>query len=167
MNPNPTSRYFYTLLYEIPVAYATIYGSKKYPNLHGIVSFYPVADGILVNAEIYHLPVSPTICNNHIFGIHIHEGNSCTGNETDPFADSGMHFNPGGCEHPAHSGDLPPLFANNQGYAWNVFLSNRFKWGDIIGRTIIIHAQADDFRTQPSGDSGDKIGCGIIVSSKE
>ncbi len=167
MKPNLGLRYFHTLLFEMPIAYASISGSNDYPKLHGTVSFYPTTDGILVNTEIYHLPIGGSVCNNHIFGFHIHEGNACTGNKTDPFADTGMHMNPNGCKHPAHNGDFPPLFATHEGYAWNIFLSNHLKRGEIIGRTLIIHSKPDDFRTQPSGDSGIKIGCGVIVSSRE
>lgn len=165
METNPGRNYLQTLLYEMPSAYAQIEGSADYPNLYGMVRFYPVPDGVLVNAEIYSLPVQSPICSNHVFGFHIHEGRACTGNETDPFADAGMHYNPGGCEHPAHGGDLPPLFASHDGFAWCCFLTDRFKWGDILGRTVIIHAMPDDFHSQPSGDSGAKIGCGVIMGT--
>lgn len=163
MEINPGLSYFHTLLYGMPAAFAPIQGSSDYPNLHGIIRFYPVVDGVLVNAEIYGLPVQSPICSNHVFGFHIHEGTSCTGNESDPFADAKGHYNPGGCEHPAHGGDMPPLFATHEGFAWNAFLTDRFKWGDILGHAVIVHALPDDFRTQPSGDSGAKIGCGIIT----
>ena len=165
MEINPGLSYLNTLLYDMPAAYATISGNGNHPQLEGIVRFYPTVDGILINAEIYGLPVMSPICSNHIFGFHIHEGRTCTGNAEDPFADAGVHYNPGGCMHPAHGGDLPPLFATSEGFAWNVFLTDRFKWGDILGHTVIIHAMPDDFRTQPSGDSGAKIGCGIIRRS--
>ena len=162
MEINPGLTYFNTLLYEMPAAYATIKGSNAYPQLHGIVRFYPVVSGVLVNAEIYGLPVKNPICSNHIFGFHIHEGTSCTGTEAEPFANAGPHYNPGGCEHPAHAGDMPPLFATYDGFAWNTFLSDRFKWGDILGHTVTIHRDPDDFRTQPSGNLGPMIGCGVI-----
>ena len=163
MEPNPGLNYLKTLLYDMPAAYAQIEGSDAYPDLYGMVRFYPTTDGVLVNAELYGLPVLTPICSNHVFGFHLHEGGSCTGTESDPFANAGSHYNPGGCEHPAHGGDLPPLFAAQDGFAWNVFLIDRFKWGDILGRTVVVHAMPDDFRTQPSGDSGAKIGCGVIM----
>lgn len=56
---------------------------------------------------------------------------------------------------------MPPLFENN-GYAYLSFLTNRFHIKDIIGKTVIIHDMPDDFRTDPSGNSGNKIACGII-----
>ena len=162
MELNPGLTYLNTLLYEMPAAYATIRGSNQFSQLHGIVRFYPVKSGVLVNAEMYGLPVENPICSNHIFGFHIHEGRACTGTADNPFADAGEHYNPGGCEHPAHAGDMPPLFATHDGFAWNTFLSDRFKWGDVLGHTLIVHSNPDDFRTQPSGDSGAMIGCGVI-----
>lgn len=162
METNPGLNYLNTLLYEMPAAFATIHGSSEYPKLHGIVRFYPVVGGVLVNPEIYGLPVENPICSNHVFGFHIHEGIACTGTNTEPFANAKGHFDPGGCEHPAHAGDMPPLFAAHDGFAWSAFLSDRFKWGDILGRTAIVHRNPDDFHTQPSGNSGPMIGCGII-----
>ena len=54
-----------------------------------------------------------------------------------------------------------PLMGN-QGYAWLAFYDKRFSIPEILGRSVIIHAMPDDFRTQPSGDAGEKIGCGVI-----
>lgn len=75
----------------------------------------------------------------------------------------GAHYNPENTEHPKHAGDLPPLLANN-GIAWSAVYTDRFYPEDVVGRTVIIHDMADDFHTQPSGDSGMKMACGEIVS---
>lgn len=79
----------------------------------------------------------------------------------DPLADAMAHYDPGSCEHPHHAGDLPPLFGNN-GFALCAFLTNRFSVDEVVGRTVIIHDRPDDFTTQPSGNSGMKIACGVI-----
>lgn len=63
-------------------------------------------------------------------------------------------------------GDLPPLFVGN-GRAWGAVLTTRFRVEEVIGRTVIIHSQADDFRTQPAGDSGSRIACGVIRPVKQ
>jgi len=42
------------------------------------------------------------------------------------------------------------------------FFTNRFLPGDVIGRTVMIHENPDDYRSQPSGDAGKRIGCGVI-----
>ena len=76
-------------------------------------------------------------------------------------SDAKAHYNPDNCEHPYHAGDMPPIFGNN-GYAFSIFLTNRFCTDEIIGKTVIIHLQPDDFHSQPSGDSGAKIACGEI-----
>lgn len=80
---------------------------------------------------------------------------------SDPFADAMSHYNPNGCGHPNHAGDLPLLFGNN-GFALSLFLTNRFYIDEVIGRTVILHDHPDDFTTQPAGNSGTKIACGVI-----
>lgn len=142
-------------------AKAAVMGSKDYPALHGTVTLRQMKNGVLVTAEIFGLPSKQDKCDGGVFGFHIHEGTQCSGNEKDPFADAKMHFNPNGCPHPYHAGDLPPLFGNN-GYAYLSVFTNRFRVDEVIGRVIIIHSKPDDFTTQPSGNSGAKIACGKI-----
>ena len=144
-----------------PVSYASLRGSKAYPHLHGKVSFYGVRGGTLVVAEVFGLPTGTGNCGQKVFGFHIHEGRSCTGNAEDPFSNAGSHLNPSNCPHPSHAGDMPPLFGNN-GYAWSAFFTQRLTAAEAIGRTVIIHGSPDDFHTQPSGDAGMKIACGEI-----
>ncbi|MDP4118637.1 MAG: superoxide dismutase family protein [Bacillota bacterium] len=143
-------------MYENGV-YAEIKGGKNYPYIHGTVTFRQETRGVLVTAEINGLPRKE--CG--IFAFHIHSGGSCTGNAEDEFADAQGHYNPDNKPHPCHAGDLPPLFSNN-GYAYMQVLTDRFSVGEIVGKTIIIHSGTDDFKTQPSGDSGNKIACGVI-----
>lgn len=149
------------IMRDIPDAQAKLSGAPSNTDILGYVSFYQLQHGVLVMAEVFNLPVGSD-CNQGIFGFHIHEGDSCTGNQSDPFADAKTHYNPKGCSHPFHSGDLPPLFGNN-GYAYMTFLTNRFTADEIIGKTIVIHDKPDDFTTQPSGNSGNKIACGVIL----
>lgn len=143
-------------------AAAAVRGSAEYPSIRGTVTFRQLNNGVLVTAEIYGLPENQSDCGGGVFGFHIHEGTSCSGNDTDPFADAKTHFNPKNCPHPYHAGDLPPLFENN-GFAYMSVFTNRFNVSDIIGRVIIIHSRPDDFTTQPGGNSGEKIACGKIV----
>lgn len=135
-----------------PAAVAQVQGNVKHPHLFGLISFYNTPfGGILVNAEVHGLP------DKGFHGMHIHESGNCTL----PFDKTGSHYNPADVSHPEHAGDMPPLLSNN-GYAWTTFYTDRFRIEDIAGRSIIIHSQRDDFTSQPAGDSGEKIGCGMI-----
>lgn len=145
----------------MPQAAAQILGSEKYDRLGGTVSFYDMGHAILVTSSLHGIPERNGYCQYPVLGLHIHEGTSCTGTAEDPFADAGTHYNPEHCPHPMHAGDLPPVFVNN-GLAWSAVIMTRFTIREIIGRTVIVHAMPDDFHTQPSGNSGEKIACGII-----
>lgn len=152
-----------SVLQQRPRAAAIIKGSSAYPALRGGVGFYQTRSGVFVVAEILGLPVpADEKCSSPVFAFHIHSGAHCTGNNTDPFADAMAHYNPNDCAHPYHSGDLPPLFGNN-GYAFSAFVTNRFTIDEIAGKTVILHADPDDFTTQPSGNAGAKIACGEII----
>ena len=94
-------------------------------------------------------------------GFHIHEGPHCRGTADVPFAQAGSHFNPANCPHPAHAGDLPVLLSNH-GMAFQMVYTERFTPNDVIGHTVIIHLNPDDYHTQPSGNSGEMIACGEI-----
>jgi len=71
------------------------------------------------------------------------------------------HYNPDTCPHPHHAGDLPPLFRAD-GYAFAMFLTDRFSVQELIGKTMILHSGPDDFTTRPAGNSRTKIACGTI-----
>lgn len=135
-------------------AVARLSGGSQYPALRGVVKFYQRVDGVMVEAQVWGLPPTKT----GFFAFHIHEGNNCEGNE---FPNTGGHFNPDGRSHPNHAGDLPPLLGDF-GKAYMKVLTGRFRVGEILGRTVILHAQPDDFHTQPSGNAGTKIACGVI-----
>ena len=137
-----------------PNARAIIKSDEPYLHVRGEVLFYQEKDGVLVTARISGLPQNGA----GFYGFHIHEGKSCDG---EGFADTGGHYNPDHLPHPSHAGDLPPLLSNH-GNAYMTVKTDRFRLRDVIGRTVIIHAGPDDFRTQPSGDAGEKIACGVI-----
>ncbi len=148
-------------LHGRPQALASIAGSENYPDLSGTVRFYQTREGVIVWAEVSGLPRSDPPCQDRVFGFHLHEGTGCGGRMDDPFANAMSHYDPHGCEHPHHAGDLPPLFGND-GFALCLFLTRRFSVDEVVGKTVIIHDQPDDFTTQPSGSSGTKIACGVI-----
>ena len=136
-------------------AVAQLKGGSLAPQLSGTVKFYQRPGGIIVEAQVFGLPYNKT----DIYGFHIHTGESCTGEN---FSAVGMHYNPRSQEHPKHAGDLPPLFSCG-GRAYLAVMTDRFSMREILGRSVVIHSAADDFTTQPSGNSGEKIACGVIL----
>lgn len=156
-----------------PDATARMRGSVKYPHIRGNVYFYQTGRGVLVVAQVDGLPRGGAnkgtlpngdgSCDAQVFGFHIHEGTGCTSqsNPSIPFSDAKGHYNPNRCAHPHHAGDLPPLFGNN-GSAWSAVMTDRFLLKDVIGRTVIVHRNPDDFTSQPSGNAGEMIACGVI-----
>jgi Cu-Zn family superoxide dismutase len=105
-------------------------------------------------------------------GIHVHEGAACG---ADGEA-AGGHFNPMGKDHgmaaseDSHMGDLGNITADKFGKA-SLSIDDPYLIlegpNSIIGRTLVIHAGADDMRTQPSGNSGARIACGAITAASK
>lgn len=135
-------------------ASACIRGGEEYPGVFGNVTFTSCGAGTRVTARIHGLPESET----GFFAFHIHEGGGCLGVD---FSDTGGHYNPWGRQHPDHAGDLPPLLSCGGNASMSV-MTDRFCVGEILGRTAVIHSRPDDFRTQPGGNAGSKIACGVI-----
>lgn len=141
-----------------PNAFANIRGNAENPHLYGIVKFFTTPlGGVLIEAEIFGLPYIAEPYSGNFYGFHIHENGNCR----KPFDQTGNHYNPKNMPHPDHAGDLPPLLGN-LGFAYSIFYTDRLTLKEIMGKSIIIHSNPDDFTTQPSGNSGTKIACGII-----
>ena len=138
-----------------PHAAAYIRGNKN--AISGTTAFYKTEKGVMAVTEVSGLGDF----GNDILACHIHSGGSCSGTAQDPFANAGTHYNPDNLPHPYHAGDMPPLFCAG-GYAFCAFVTDRFTIDEIIGKTVIIHSGPDDFTTQPSGNAGSKIACGVI-----
>lgn len=146
---------------EKPAAIAWIGGNAQNPQLSGLVQFFSTPyEGVLIEVELFGLPNIHEKGSSDFYGFHIHENGDCSL----PFAKTGGHYNPTMEQHPEHAGDMLPLMGN-QGYAWMAFYDKRFKIEDILGKSVVVHDMPDDFKTQPSGDSGMKIGCGVIRKS--
>ena len=142
-----------------PNAYALVNGGRTYPDISGIVKFYDTPyKGVILYAEFFHLPLYTPFNIPSFYGFHIHDIGDCSHD----FANTGGHYNPNNQLHPYHAGDLPPI-TSCDGYSWMHVYIQQLRLEDVIGRSIIIHKMADDFTTQPSGNSGEKIACGIVV----
>ncbi len=129
----------------------------------GTVVFSEAGNKLRVIAEVRGLSPGP-------HGFHIHEKGDCSAPDG---TSAGGHFNPTGKPHgnpehaDHHAGDLPQLVADAKGVAKLVGYIDGLKLNDgeggIVGRSVIVHATADDFKTQPTGNSGARLACGVIV----
>lgn len=140
-----------------PVLSALIKGSEKYNSVQGKACFYKYKDGFWFTMDVTGLPVSSEQCPIPFFACHIHEGGSCEAG----FESTMGHLNMEQCPHPAHIGDLLPLYAR-EGRASMIYFIEGIDLNLFKGRTLIIHRNHDDFTTQPSGNSGEKMACGVI-----
>ena len=140
---------------KCPDAVARVQGGAEAPQLSGCVQFSQENGCVLIEARISGLPRGS---ETGFFGFHIHQGENCSGPD---FSGTGSHYTPVDQIHPKHAGDLPPLLAC-QGNAYLSVKTDRFSVNEIIGRTVVIHSDPDDFHSQPAGDTGKKIACGVI-----
>ena len=105
-------------------------------------------------------------------GLHIHEKGDCSSGDG---MSAGGHFNPHGKPHghpksgERHAGDLPSLSANKQGRARVQVevdgLTVAPGPASVVGRAVIVHADPDDYKTQPTGNAGARLACGVISAS--
>ena len=144
---------------KCPDAVAQIRGGMEAPQISGCVQFYQENGCVLIAARVSCLPRES---ETGFFGFHIHQGRNYSGKGV--FGTEG-HYNPKGLPHPKHAGDLPPLI-RCRGNAYLSFRTDRFSVNEIIGRTVVIHSDPDDFHTQPAGNAGRKIACGVICKGR-
>lgn len=131
----------------------------------GSVTFTQNGDKVIVNAKL-----SGLAPGGH--GFHIHEKGDCSAPDA---MSAGGHFNPNGKPHGSpdghdhHAGDMPMVQADASGNATltadlaGVAIGSGA--GDIVGKSVIVHKDADDYKTQPTGNSGARVACGVIKKS--
>ncbi len=151
---------------KVQKAAAKIKGGPLAPQLEGTVVFRNVPGGVWICVNVNGLPkYQPGKDGKQPIGphgFHIHGGGTCeVGDPKEPFKAAGEHWNPTNQPHGNHAGDFPVLFSNN-GVASMCFFTDKFKVADIIGKAVIIHESPDDYRSQPAGNAGKRLGCGII-----
>jgi Cu-Zn family superoxide dismutase len=130
----------------------------------GTVTFTQQGGKVLVNARLSGLKP------NAEHGFHVHEKGDCSSGDG---MSTGGHFNPDGKAHgqgggtaPHHAGDMPNLKADAAGNASASFSLGTMSVGsgasDVVGRGLIVHASADDYKTQPTGNAGARLACAVI-----
>jgi Cu-Zn family superoxide dismutase len=132
----------------------------------GTVTFTEVADGVQVHADITGLTPG-----NH--GFHVHEFGDCSAADA---SSAGAHFNPTNNPHAGpdaaerHVGDMGNVEADASGKATLEYVDHQISLTtddrSVIGRSVVVHVKADDLKTQPAGDSGARIACGVIGRAK-
>lgn len=137
-------------------------------SVSGTVNFTQKGDIVLVEAKVNGLKANGT------HGFHIHEKGNCSAADA---TSAGPHFNPGGSQHGGpsgnarHGGDLGNLKADANGYAQATLEIRGITLGteanSIIGRAVIVHAGVDDLKSQPAGNSGARVACGLISKNPD
>lgn len=145
---------------------AYIRGGPGNSKIKGVVYFTPYKKGTIVSVKVTGLPPYSPAQNSQPpigpHGFHIHQNGTCiVGDPNNPFEAAGGHWNPDNQPHGNHAGDLPVLFSN-KGKAIMKVYTNKFRPGEVVNRSILIHLNPDDYRTQPAGGSGRRIACGVI-----
>ena len=144
----------------IQKAIANLSPTKGY-SITGTVIFTKVAGGIKIVADVEGLTPGK-------HGFHIHEVGDCSSPDG---SSAGGHFNPDGVKHGGpndpvrHVGDMGNLIAGKDGkahYEWVDSLMTFEGPHNIIGRSVIVHGGADDLKSQPSGNAGPRVACGVI-----
>jgi Cu-Zn family superoxide dismutase len=131
----------------------------------GTVTFTKSGDEVKVVADITGLTPGK-------HGFHIHEFGDCTAPDA---MSAGGHFNPSKHDHGApdvtdrHDGDMGNIEADSSGKAHLDYTDKVMKLSgptSIIGHSVIVHEKVDDLKTQPTGDSGARLACGVIGIAK-
>ena len=163
----PTSYEIFSNFDELkPDAFANLKGGPLAPSLRGRILLYQLSDGVYIRTYIVGVPLTTTTGQKVDFhGFHIHEFGNCTvGDPANPFTAAGGHFNPTNQPHPFHAGDLPSILSTNGTAMMSVYTS-QITVKDVIGKSFILHEKPDDFTTQPAGNSGLRLACGVIQST--
>jgi Cu-Zn family superoxide dismutase len=131
----------------------------------GTVHFKKEGGGVHVTGALTGLAAG-----NH--GFHIHEFGDCSAAD---FTSAGGHFNPAGNPHGGpkdakrHEGDMGNVEATADGNATIDYVDSQLSFEgakSIVGRGVIVHANPDDFKTQPTGNAGGRVACGVIGVAK-
>jgi len=129
----------------------------------GTVTFEQRSGKVLVTAEVRGLKPNAEV------GFHVHEKGDCSSGDG---MSAGGHFNPKGTPHgnpgsgPHHAGDMPMLRSDASGAAKLVWEADELTVTDgpasVVGKGVIVHRDPDDYKTQPTGNAGPRLACGVV-----
>lgn len=150
-----------------PVAAKAMLESKSGASTTGEVLF-----AVKNNEVTMQLDVANASPGRH--AVHLHVNPDCSSADAES---AGPHWNPtnevhGQLEHgPSHKGDIGNLIVGNDGKGTLVFSTKEWSMGtgqknDVVGRAVVVHASEDDFRSQPAGNAGGRIACGVIRAAE-
>ncbi|HIV71467.1 MAG TPA: superoxide dismutase family protein [Candidatus Aquabacterium excrementipullorum] len=147
-----------------PVLAAASLTPTQGKDVRGLVLFREMdADHVMVHARVFGLKPH----GEH--GFHLHENGQCASPDG---SSAGGHFNPGKTAHGPqhtehHAGDMPSLQADANGVADQKFILTGVSLSpgphSIDTRSVVVHADPDDFKTQPSGNAGARLACGVVA----
>jgi Cu-Zn family superoxide dismutase len=131
----------------------------------GTVTFTQTGERVRVVANLSGLAPGP-------HGFHVHEKGDCSAPDA---TSAGGHFNPLAKPHghyetgERHAGDMPAIVADAAGNATLSVTLDTIKVGsgstDVVGKSVVVHKDPDDYRTQPTGNSGARVACGVIKAA--
>lgn len=150
-----------------PAHTVAILSATEGNSVTGEIAFAAVDGGVAITGQVNGLPP------NSEHGFHVHETGDCSAPDG---TSAGGHFNPTGAAHgrigsgPHHAGDTDNIVADDTGVA---VIDTRLEGAtladgaptDVLGRGVIVHADPDDYTTQPTGNAGARLACGVITQA--